>query len=92
MLEEAKKNMCLSSLGRFTEVEYMCYIRIDIMRFANLTVQPSLPIAKAKNIEVSFSIQEIDFKASRQLLAALDELYATIAHYESENVYNMDET
>ncbi|KAL2635964.1 hypothetical protein R1flu_007443 [Riccia fluitans] len=31
-------------------------------------------------------------KTDPQLLAALDELYATIAHYEPENIYNMDET
>jgi hypothetical protein len=91
------------------------------MRRANLPVPPSLAIAKAKNIALSLSIPETDFKASWQwlrrfrvhrglqkmlvhgegaeinkpdlgLLAALDDLYAIIAQYDPENVYNMDET
>jgi hypothetical protein len=47
----------------------MLYIWIDNMRRANLPVQPSLAIAKAKSITSSLSIPEMDFKASWQWLS-----------------------
>jgi hypothetical protein len=99
----------------------MLYIWIDSMHHANFLVPSFLAIAKAKNIALSLSNLETDFKASWQwlsrfrvcrglqkmllheegaevnksdpgLLAALDDLYAIIAQYDLENVYNMDDT
>jgi hypothetical protein len=61
---KTKEKTFRSSIGRFTELEDMLYISINSMRRANLHVPPSLTIAKAKNIALSLSIPEMDFKAS----------------------------
>jgi hypothetical protein len=64
MSDEAKEKTFRSFVGRFTELEDMLYIWIDSMHRANLLVPPSLAIAKAKNIALSLSMPETDFKAS----------------------------
>jgi len=69
MSDEVKEKTFRSSIGRFTQLEDMLYIWIDNMRRANLLVPPSLAIAKAKNIALSLSISETDFKASWQWLS-----------------------
>ncbi len=64
MYDETKEKTFRSTVGRFTELEDMLYIRIDIMRRANLFVPPSLATAKAKSIASSLSVPETNFKAS----------------------------
>ena len=54
MYDETKEKTFRSTVGRFTELEDMLYIRIDIMRRANLFVPPSLATAKAKKYCIEF--------------------------------------
>jgi hypothetical protein len=58
LYEEAKERTFRASVGRFTELEDMLYIRIDSMCRAKLFVLSSLTIAKAKSIASSLSILE----------------------------------
>jgi hypothetical protein len=62
--EEANERTFWASIGQFTELEDMLYIRIHRMRCAKLPVSPSLAIAKAKSIASNLSIPKFDFKAS----------------------------
>ena len=66
MSEEAKKKTFKAFVDRFTEVEDKLYLRIDIMRRANLPVPPSLAILKPKKISEKSLIMQDDFKASWQ--------------------------
>ena len=64
MTAETRASTFRQSKGHFPQIEEQLFTWIDAMWRANLTVAPSLAIAKAKQIAAALSIPEDNVKAS----------------------------
>ncbi len=64
MAAETRASTFRQSKGHFPQIKEQLFTWIDAMQWANLTVAPSLTIAKAKQIAAALSIPKDDFKAS----------------------------